>query len=302
MVLPVLAPVLAPAVGPASAAAAKFVAKRLVKEAGAKALAKSASGMAESAGVREMAQRVAAGQSGPIPVSGSGGTRGSKMFMYGIGLFLFVCVVLLFLWLLGVIGNRKNTRKLAPEKVMNISRKEPLHTPQHREYMFKKSNRNSYMTGMSTTTGPGGQSATELGGFFGMKAPGAVLGQAPLGAPIKPPAMGNKQGNKLNKENITVGGIVIDEAAEQELELEMQNDLMIKNEQRMSKRARSNKVLGENNTGHSHQISELVASTTLASGNDFRGPFGQNSARYSGRNVQSRYIEPIFKENVPNLN
>ena len=297
MPLPLLA-VAAPMAGPAAAASAKFIAKRLVKETVAKNAAKSAAGMAESAGVRQMAQRVAAGQSGPIPVSGSGGTRGSKMFMYGIGLFLAVCGLLIFLWLFGVIGNRKNMRQLAPEKVMNISRRENG-TAEHREYMFKKSHRNSYMKERSTAMGPGGQSATELGGFFGMKAPGAVLGQAPMGAPIKPPVIGN---TISTEPMMSAGGVLIDTAAEEELEHEMQTYLENKTAQRISKRARSNKVLGENNTGHSEQISELIASTTLASGNDFLRPFGQNSARYSGRNVQSRYIEPRFKDDVPNMN
>jgi len=227
-----------------------------------------------------------------------GRTIGQKGFNYigiGIGVFLFVVIFGAVYWFT-YIKNKKSTRKLAPEKVMNISRRENGNA-EHREYMFKKSHRNSYMKERSIT-GPGGQSATDFGAFVGMQAPGAVLGQEPMGAPIKPPVIGN---TISTEPRMSAGGVLIDTAAEEELEHEMKTDLENKTAQRISKRARSNKSWKELSTGHSDQISELIANATLASGNDFTRPFGQNSARYSGRNVNTRYIEPLFKDDIPNM-
>ena len=182
---------------------------------------------------------------------------------------------------------------------------------EHKEFMFgKKSSReNNYKVEKSATMGPGAQTSTDLGGFFGMRAPGAVLGQRPIGAPIKPPATGSTRSLRLNKQPATgeirrgSDGITIDanEGVEEEFmeqeEVAERAQMRVKQAERRS--ARSNKVL--NNTGHSEQISEIVASTTLSAGNDFKGMFGRNSARYSNRDVQSRYIEPILKQEKPNM-
>ena len=287
-------------VAPVAIGAAKMAAAKLAAGGAAKLAAGSAAKVAAGSAAKMAARQAVMSNMLKTPTA-DGSTIGQKGFNYigiGIGVFLFILALGGVYWLMFKKNSKYSSRKLAPEKVMNISRREHG-AAEHREYMFKKSHRNSYMKERSTAMGPGGQSATELGGFFGMKAPGAVLGQAPMGAPIKPPVIGN---TISTEPRMSAGGVLIDTAAEEELEHEMQTELENKTAQRISKRARSNKVLGENNTGHSEQISELIASTTLASGNDFLRPFGQNSARYSGRNVQSRYIEPLFKDDVPNMN
>ena len=244
-------------------------------------------------------------------------TKGSNMMMY---IIIFVCLGLAVLaFMFGTkIGPFKKTfdsRRLGPR----VSRQAPEQRNydeqqthgEHREFMFgKKSSReNNYKVEKSATMGPGAQTSTDLGGFFGMRAPGAVLGQRPIGAPIKPPATGSTRSLRLNKQPATgeisrgSDGIPIDanEGVEEEFmeqeEVAERAQMRVKQAERRS--ARSNKVL--NNTGHSEQISEIVASTTLSAGNNFQGMFGRNSARYSNRDVQSRYIEPILKQEKPNM-
>lgn len=252
-------------------------------------------------------------------------TKGSNMMMY---IIIFVCLCLaVLIGMFGMkIGPFKKTiesRRLGPR----VSRQAPEQRNydeqqthgEHREFMFgKKSSReNNYKVEKSATMGSGAQTSTDLGGFFGMRAPGAVLGQRPIGAPIKPPATGSTRSLRLNKQpslrlnkqpatgEIRRGsdGIPIDanEGVEEELmeqeEVAERVQMRVKQAERRS--ARSNKVF--NNTGHSEQVSEIVASTTLSAGNDFKGMFGRNSARYSNRDVQSRYIEPILKQEKPNM-
>jgi hypothetical protein len=244
-------------------------------------------------------------------------TKGSNMMMY---IIIFVCLCLaVLIGMFGMkIGPFKKTiesRRLGPR----VSRQAPEQRNydeqqthgEHREFMFnKKSSReNNYKVEKSDTMGPGAQTSTDLGGFFGMRAPGAVLGQRPIGAPIKPPATGSTRSLRLNKQPATgeirrgSDGIPIDanEGVEEELmeqeEAAERVQMRVKQAERRS--ARSNKVF--NNTGHSEQVSEIVASTTLSAGNDFKGMFGRNSARYSNRDVQSRYIEPILKQEKPNM-
>jgi hypothetical protein len=241
------------------------------------------------------------------------------MMMY-VGLFVlfFIIFPIVFMFFTQT-GPFKNvyaeSRRLGPR----VSRQAPEQRNydeqrkygEHKEFMFnKKSSReNNYKVEKSATMGPGAQTSTELGGFFGMRAPGAVLGQRPVGAPIKPPAAGSTRSLRLNKQPATgeirrgSDGIPIDanEGVEEELmeqeEFAERAQMRVKQAERRS--ARSNKVL--NNTGHSEQISEIVASTTLSAGNDFKGMFGRNSARYSNRDVQNRYIEPILKQEKPNM-
>ena len=238
-------------------------------------------------------------------------TKGSNMMMY---IIIFVCLgLVVIIGMFGMkIGPFKKTfdsRQLGPR----VSRQAPEERKygEHKEFMFnKKSSReNNYKVEKSATMGPGAQTSTDLGGFFGMKAPGAVLGQRPIGAPIQPPATGSTRSLRLNKQPATgeirrgSDGIPIDanEGVEEELmeqeEVAERAQMRVKQAERRS--ARSNKVL--NNTGHSEQISEIVASTTLSAGNNFQGMFGRNSARYSNRDVQSRYIEPILKQEKPNM-
>jgi hypothetical protein len=245
-------------------------------------------------------------------------TKGTNMFMFIVLAVLAVAAVLIAMFAMKL-GPFKNTfaesRQLGPR----VSRQEPEERNydeqqthgEHKEFMFgKKSSReNNYKVEKSATMGPGAQTSTDLGGFFGMRAPGAVLGQRPIGAPIKPPATGSTRSLRLNKQPATgeisrgSDGIPIDanEGVEEEFmeqeEVAERAQMRVKQAERRS--ARSNKVL--NNTGHSEQISEIVASTTLSAGNDFKGMFGRNSARYSNRDVQSRYIEPILKQEKPNM-
>tara|TARA_B110000444_G_C18852056_1_gene606687 strand:- start:10328 stop:11278 length:951 start_codon:yes stop_codon:yes gene_type:complete len=238
-------------------------------------------------------------------------TKGSNMMMY-IAVFLALAITVLAFMFGTKTGPFKKTfdsRRLGPR----VSRPVPeqRNYGEHREFMFgkKSSRQNNYNVEKSATTGPGAQTSTDLGGFFGMRAPGAVLGQRPIGAPIKPPATGSTRSLRLNKQPATgeirrgSDGIPIDanEGVEEELmkQAEAEEMAQMRDEQAERRSARSNKVL--NNTGHSEQISEIVASTTLSSGNDFKGMFGRNSARYSNRDVQSRYIEPVLKQEKPNM-
>ena len=277
---------------------AAFVAQQVMKKADAKAVANSAAGKAMNAAVYKQAQNSVSGQpnlTNLIPTK-KGGRM--KYILFGVLVFVVLAVVgTLFWW-----SEQKESwrYKVAPQKVINVSRKEPA-TTGHREYMFKK--RNNYMKEMSTTTGPGGQSAIELGGFFGMKAPGAILGQLPVGAPIKPSySKGIKSSQTSpNQTKIAKGGVEIDPIMEMEYENDIENDEIIRKGKRELKSAHTNKIHQTNNTGHSEHIGELMANTTLASGNDFLSPFGQNSARYSNRSVTQRYIEPIVKHDIPNL-
>lgn len=253
-------------------------------------------------------------QSGLLAGVGLGGenpTKGSNMLGY-ILLFSVLALVVLILMFVGQVGPFENiwdARRLGPR----VSRPVPeqRNYGEHREFMFgkKSSRQNNYNVEKSATTGPGAQTSTDLGGFFGMRAPGAVLGQRPVGAPIKPSAAGSTRSLRLNKQPATgeirrgSDGIPIDanEGVEEELmkQAEAEEMAQMRDEQAERRSARSNKVL--NNTGHSEQISEIVASTTLSAGNDFKGKFGRNSARYSNRDVQSRYIVPVLKQEKPNM-
>jgi len=290
MPLPLLA-VAAPMAGPAAAASAKFIAKRLVKETVAKNAAKSAAGMAESAGVRQMAQRVAAGQSGPIPVSGSGGTRGSKMFMYGIGLFLAVCGLLIFLWLFGVIGNRKSKRKLAQPSPMNNAR---VSRPTHEERMFtnKPDRRNKYRKQLST----GGD---EYGGYYGSNSRGFSQSEESYLHPmnnnsnVQKPQFYLKNPGNNNPSILSEINLSDDPAYEEELYDEMKSILMAKDNRRKARLSKSIKN-GKYNTGHIDQVSEINVASSLSASNNFQGPFVTNN----GDRVVQRYIQPIEKRGV----
>ena len=300
MVLPLLAAGISATPSIASAAKAAMVANKL--RVGAKAVGVKPGSVMNAASMAAKMKGM-----GGMPTAAGMKEASRGFFAENFGMIAAFFIVLLLVSPL--IYFKMSKRQLGPR----VSRQAPEQRKygEHKEFMFnKKSSReNNYKVEKSATMGPGAQTSTDLGGFFGMKAPGAVLGQRPIGAPIKPPATGSTRSLRLNKQPATgeisrgSDGIPIDanEGVEEEFmeqeEVAERAQMRVKQAERRS--ARSNKVL--NNTGHSEQISEIVASTTLSAGNDFKGMFGRNSARYSNRDVQSRYIEPILKQEKPNM-
>ena len=300
MVLPLVAVGMSAAPSIASAAKAAMMANKL--RLGAKAVGVKPGSVMNAASMAAKMKGM-----GGMPTAAGMKEASRGFFAENFGMIAAFFIVLLLVSPL--IYFKMSKRQLGPR----VSRQAPEQRKygEHKEFMFnKKSSReNNYKVEKSATMGPGAQTSTDLGGFFGMKAPGAVLGQRPIGAPIKPPATGSTRSLRLNKQPATgeisrgSDGIPIDanEGVEEEFmeqeEVAERAQMRVKQAERRS--ARSNKVL--NNTGHSEQISEIVASTTLSAGNDFKGMFGRNSARYSNRDVQSRYIEPILKQEKPNM-
>lgn len=306
MPFPLVAAGMSAAPSIASAAKAAMVANKL--RVGAKAVGVKPGSVMNAA---SMAAKMKGMGGMPTAAGMKEGARGFFAENFGMIAAFFIVLLLVSPFIYIKMSKRQLGPRVSRQAPEQRNYDEQRKYGEHKEFMFnKKSSReNNYKVEKSATMGPGAQTSTELGGFFGMRAPGAVLGQRPIGAPIKPPATGSTRSLRLNKQPATgeirrgSDGIPIDanEGVEEELmeqeEVAERAQMRVKQAERRS--ARSNKVL--NNTGHSEQISEIVASTTLSAGNNFQGMFGRNSARYSNRDVQSRYIEPILKQEKPNM-